>query len=153
TAVDRMSGTMRKDWRLEMTAPYALQSALASTGDPLLITRNRDNKGAGLEVRSPELNLQAVVRTPNQSGDVPATGWNTRFDQVHGQLNLPPGHRLLTALGADSAPGAWMESWGLWGLFGVLIVAVCAGWLAGRVVGLVAFVALLLTYQESPAYI
>ena len=45
------------------------------------------------------------------------------------------------------------ESWGLWGLFGVLVVAVFASWLAGRPVGAIAFVALLLTYQESSGYI
>jgi hypothetical protein len=84
---------------------------------------------------------------------MPATGWNARFDRVTGMLNLPPGHRLITALGADSAPDAWVEQWGLWGLFGVLVVAVFAGWLGGWVVGAVAFVALLLTYQEAPEYI
>jgi hypothetical protein len=152
TAVDTLMGTMRKDWRLEMAGPYALESASVME-DPLLITRNPDGKGAGLEVRSPELSLQAVARTNESRGRMPATGWNTRFDQVRGELNLPPGHRLLAALGADRAPGAWVEQWGLWGLFGVLVVAVCAGWLAGRIVGAVAFVALLLTYQESPAYI
>jgi hypothetical protein len=152
TAVDRLSGTMRKDWRLEMSAPYSLESARAA-GDPLLVTRNTGRQGAGLEVRTPKLSLEAVARTSSSRGEMPATGWNARFDQVNGNLILPPGHRLLAALGADSAPGAWLEQWGLWGLFGVLVVAVFAGWLAGPLVGVVALVALLLTYQESPSYI
>src|SRR5262249_1899154 len=123
TAVDRVTGTMRKDWRLEMAGPFALQSARAG-GDPLLITRNPAGQGAGIEVRTPQIALEAVARTNTGSGRLPATGWNARFDRVRGQLNLPPGHRLLAALGADSAPSAWLDQWGLWGLFGVLVVAV-----------------------------
>ena len=153
TAVDYLSGTMRKDWRLEMTGAYALQSARIGGGESLLVTRNPHGQGEGLEVRSPQLGLEAVVRTTSSRGEMPATGWNTRFDRVSGQLNLPPGHRLIAALGADRAPGAWVERWGLWALFGVLVVAVFAGWLAGWMVGAVAFVALVLTYQEAPGYI
>jgi hypothetical protein len=142
TAVDRLQGTMRKDWRLEMSAPYSLESARAGD-DPLLITRNPGGPGSGLEVRTPNLSLEAVARTSKARGAMPATGWNARLDQVSGNLNLPPGHRLLAALGADVAPDAWIEKWGLWGLFGVLVVAVFAGWFAGPLVGVVAFVALL----------
>ncbi|MEP7245117.1 MAG: hypothetical protein ABI885_15770 [Gammaproteobacteria bacterium] len=153
TAVDRVRGTMRKDWRLEMTTPYSLESARMN-GEPQLVTRNPGRgPGNGLEVRTPNLILETVARTADSRGQIPATGWNARFDNVRGTLNLPPGHRLLAAFGADSAPGAWSEQWGLWGLFGVLVVAVFAGWLAGWIVGVVAFVALLLTYQESPSYI
>ena len=153
TSVDQLNGTLRKDWRLEMTGPYSLESARAMDGDPLLITRNPRGQGSGLEVRTPTLAVQAVARTAGSRERLPATGWNSRFDDVSGVLRLPPGHRLLAALGADEAPGAWVERWGLWGVFGVLVVAVCAGWLAGPVIGAVAFVALMLTYQESPGYI
>ena len=66
---------------------------------------------------------------------------------------MPPGHRLIAAPGADRAPESWFESWGLWGLFGVLVVSVFAGWLGGWPVGAIAFVGLLLTYQEAPEYI
>src|SRR6185503_917443 len=150
TTLDRLSGTLRKDWRLEMTAPYTLESARAA-GEPLLVTRNPSGKGAGLELRTPRLNMEAVARTSGSRGTIPATGWNARFERVQGTLILPPGHRLLAAPGADSAPGSWIEQWGLWDLFGVLVVAVFAGWLAGRLVGAVALVALLLTYQDSSA--
>jgi hypothetical protein len=152
TAVDRLSGVLRKDWRLEMMEPYSLESARAG-GEPLLVTRNPAGKGSGLEVRTPALQLEAVARTSASRGNLPATGWNARFDHVAGQLIMPPGHRLVAALGADSAPGSWMERWGLWDLFGVLVVAVFAGWFAGPTVGGVAFAALLLTYQDSHSYI
>ncbi|MBX5462781.1 MAG: hypothetical protein IRZ28_17030 [Steroidobacteraceae bacterium] len=152
TAQDRVRGTLRKDWRLDMKPPFTLDSARIAN-DPLLVTRSPSGEGVGVEVRTPELDLQAVARTGGTRTALPATGWNTRFDEVSGVLHLPPGHRLLAALGADSAPDAWIERWRLWGLFGVLVVAVFAGWLAGRLVGGIALAGLLLTYQESPQYI
>ena len=152
TARDRIRGTMRRDWRLETTAPFALESA-SNGGDDLLVTRNPGKQGVGVEVRTPALDLQSTLRSSRSRGSLPATGWNTRFDSVSGELNLPPGHRLLAVPGADEAPTAWLDVWGLWGVFGVLVVAVFAGWLVGWPVGIIAFVALMLTYQEEPAYI
>lgn len=152
TAVDHIYGRMLRDWRIETLAPFAVQSA-TSNHESLLITRNPEGQGVGLEVRNPNIDLQATTRSAQGSGSLPATGWRTRFDSARGQLNLPPGHLLIAVAGADNAPTAWLERWGLWGVFGVLVVAVFAGWLAGVPVGVVAFVGLILTYQESPAYI
>lgn len=149
TAIDTITGDMRRQWRLEMNEPFRLENA-RSGADTLLVTRNPGGGGSGIEVRTPDLNLTAVARTLRSRGELPATGWDARFEQVSGVLHLPPGHRLLAAPGADSAPQAWLDRWGLWDLFGVLVVSVFAGWLAGRPVGVVAFVALLLTYQEAP---
>jgi hypothetical protein len=152
TAVDSIGGTMRKDWRLEMAEPYSLESA-RSGDSTLLVTRNPEGKGAGVEIRTPELSLTTVSRIGGSRDSLPATGWNSRFERVSGTLVMPPGHRLLAAIGSDRAPQSWFESWGLWGLFGVLVVAVFAGWLAGWPAGAIAFAALMLTYQEAPAYI
>lgn len=152
TAVDRIGGTMRRDWRLFTAAPFGVQSARMGE-ENLLVTRNPDGKGVGVEVRTPNLKLEAVSRSSTSRGVMSAAGWNARFDRVTGVLMLPPGHRLLAAPGADSAPNSWFEQWGLWGVFGVLIVSVFAGWLAGWPVGAIAFVALMLTYQEEHAYI
>jgi len=151
-AVDTLSGVIRKDWRLDMSPPFALASARAGE-ETLLITQSRDGRSAGIEIRSPEPNITAIAHISAGRGALPATGWNGRFENVRGQLHLPPGHLLVAAPGADSAPLAWIERWGLWGVFGVLVVAVFTGWLAGWPVGVVALVGLLLTYQESPSYI
>ncbi len=152
TSVDRINGRMLRDWRLETAAPFVVQSASAG-GENLLITRNSQGEGVGLELRAPNLALQATTRSSRSGGSLPASGWATRFDSVSGELILPPGHRLLAIAGADRAPTSWLEHWGLWGVFGVLVVAVFAGWLAGVPAGIVALVALLLTYQEGPEYI
>ncbi len=151
TAVDRIVGTMRRDWRLDMQAPFALASARQGA-DQLLVTESAKGSG-GVELRSPRVNLETIARKTSGGGGMPATGWNERFDRVSGVVHLPPGHRLLAAIGADAAPGSWWESWGLWNVFGVLIVVVFVYWAAGVVPAVVAAVALLLTYQEAPAYI
>jgi hypothetical protein len=152
TAIDEIQGTMRRDWRLDMVAPYRLENA-RSGGDTLLVTQSPGSKQAGIELRTQNLSLKTVARSAGSRGVLPATGWDTRFENVRGELNLPPGHRLLAALGADSAPQSWLEQWELWDVFGVLIITVLAAWVAGWPVGIITLGALLLTYQESPAYI
>jgi hypothetical protein len=151
TVVDNIGGTMRRDWRLDMQAPFALASA-TQNGEQLLVTEGGERR-TGLELRQPRVNLTAVARSASGSGAMPATGWDSRFDSVRGTLHLPAGHRLLAALGTDSAPGSWWERWGLWNVFGVLIVVVFVYWTAGRIPAAVAALALVLTYQEAPPYI
>jgi hypothetical protein len=150
TAVDNISGAMRRDWRLDMAAPFELKSA-AARGEPLLVSAGADGH-TGLEVRTPQLILTTVART-RAGGVMPATGWVGRFDGVTGTLHLPPGHQLIAAIGADSAPGSWFERWGLWSVFGVLIVVAFVYWTAGLVPAAIAAFAFLLTYQEAPGYI
>ena len=150
TAVDQIQGTMRRDWRLDMTTPFELESATAS-GDPLLVTVGAEGH-TGLEVRQPQVQLHAVARTAAR-GSMPATGWNQRFDSVSGSLHLPPGHRLMAVFGADEAPDSWFERWGLWNVFGIALIVVFVYWMAGLVPAVIAAVALLLTYQEMPPFI
>jgi hypothetical protein len=151
TAVDQLDGILRRDWRLDMQAPFELASA-RQDGDQLLVTAGAEGR-AGVELRQPLLNLTTVARKASGGGAMPATGWNGRFDRVVGTLHMPPGHRLLAAIGADSAPASWWEQWGLWNVFGVLIVVVFVYWTAGLIPAAIAALALVLTYQEAPAYI
>ncbi len=149
TAVDTISGTLRSHWRLDMAAPYRLESA-RSGGENLLVTV-LDGR-AGVELRTPQLALETTSRVPH-GGALPASGWATRFERVSGVLHLPPGHRLLGVPGADAAPGTWWSQWTLWSLFGVLIVVAFTYRVAGRLAAAVAVLALALMYQEGPYYI
>jgi len=150
TAVDTLHGTMRRDWRLDMVTPFELKSASVKD-EPLLVTESGEGR-TGLELRTPELGLTTVARTP-AGGAMPATGWNQRIDKVAGVLHLPPGHKLIAAPGTDDAPDSWLETWGLWSVFGLALVVVFVYWTAGRVPAVIAAVALLLTYQEMPPLI
>ena len=152
TAVDLLRGRMRQQWRLDMLRPLTLQSA-RSGADNLLITAGTDATRTGLELRAPNVNLRTVARLNGARASVPATGWDSRFENVAGTLHLPVGHRLLAAIGPDSTSGSWWSRWGLWSLFGVILVVAFTLRVAGWPIALVAFLALLLTYQEAPAYI
>ena len=95
----------------------------------------------GVELRQPRLNLTTVARS------VPAAvharhRLGQRFDRVAGTLHLPPGHRLIAALGVDEAPDSWWERWGLWNVFGVVIIVGFVYWAAGRVPAAIAALAL-----------
>ncbi|HZF26772.1 MAG TPA: hypothetical protein VEZ88_10970 [Steroidobacteraceae bacterium] len=147
TAVDSISGSMRQDWRLDMLEPYRLLSARVAE-ENLLVTKGATNEASGIEVRSPNVNLQTVSRIAAGSA-MPATGWQSRFTNVSGMLHLPPGHRLIAALGADSAPGAWIERWRLLDMFLVLIATLAISRLLGWRVGLLALGGLVLTHHDS----
>jgi hypothetical protein len=152
TAVDAITGSMRKDWRLDMQVPFRLESA-RQAGQPLLVTEGAGTDFVGVELRAPQLSLDTIARTQATRATLPATGWASRFESASGVLHLPPGHRLLAAPGTDAAPGSWLDNWGLWNLFGVLIVVVFTYWVAGRVPAAIALAALLLTYQEQPSFV
>ena len=148
TVIDHVSGQMRSGWRLDMRSPYRLMRA-TSGADNLLVTEANGSTLTGVELRAPELNLMTVARTAVPGGAMPASGWNERFDRVSGVLNLPPGHRLLAALGADSAPQSWVERWGLLDLFLLSLTSVIALRLFGWGYALVTFAAVALVNQDN----
>jgi hypothetical protein len=152
TAIDRIDGQMRSGWRLDMRAPYALQRA--SSGLVNLLVTNGDRAGStGVELRSPTLEIVTQSRLNGATGAMPASGWNERFESVAGVLQLPPGHRLLAALGADEAPQAWISRWGLMDAFLVLLASVIAFRLYGRLCGAVLLLALILVHQEDSSLV
>ncbi len=151
TVTDEISGRLNRDWRLDMQAPYVLESA-GTPGAVLLVTAAADD-ASGVELRDRDLRLSTIARVAGTRAGLPATGWSTRFDRAQGALHLPPGHRLLGAPGADFAQGSWISRWGLWNLFGVLVVIVLAHWITGPLVAGAAALALVLLYQEAPAMI
>jgi hypothetical protein len=130
-------------------APYQLESARAD-GDTLLVTRSPQPDTRGVELRAPRLALTAISRIAHPFRTLPATGWTQSFESVSGLLYLPPGHRLIAVLGADESPTAWLDRWGLWNLFGVLVVTLFARWVAGWKVAAVGAAGLLLTCQDEP---
>lgn len=148
TLADQIGGQLRTNWRLDMSKPYRLASATRN-GESLLVTDGGKTGLTGVELRSPQLSLSTLARLETDGGSMPATGWEQRFDSVSGVLNLPPGHRLLAALGADAAPGAWIEQWGLMDLFLLLITAAIALRVFGIGFSLATLAAVALIHQEN----
>jgi hypothetical protein len=146
---DRVGGTMRSGWRLDMAVPFELLSA-AEAGENLLVTRGDGEGLAGVELRQANVDLNALGRSETR-GKMPVSGWQTTFNQVSTDLSLPPGHKLIAAVGADRSPGSWVDRWKLLDFFLVLIITIAAGRLFGRATGAVAFFALTFSLHEFGA--
>jgi hypothetical protein len=146
---DAIGGVMRSGWRLDMGAPYALLSA-SEAGENLLVTLGSGEGMTGVELRRRDVDLEAIGRSASR-GTLPVSGWSARFDNVEATVNLPPGNKLVAAIGADSAPGSWMERWKLLDFFLVLIVTIATGRLFGREAGAIALLALILSWHEAEA--
>jgi hypothetical protein len=147
-AKDRIGGTMHRDWRLDMTAPYVLERA-QSRGEGLLVTKSTDG-ATGVEMRESVVDLGAGVRVA-RDGKLPVAGWRQSFDSINWRLHLPYSYRLLAAPGADRAAGSWISSWTLLDVFLVAITALLAARLLGWTAGAIALGYLVLGYHEAGA--
>src|SRR5688572_780165 len=147
-AADRISGAMQQGWRLDMRPPYRMLNA-RRFDEMLLITDGAQGR-TGVEVRNADVDLTTLARVPRDEARA-ATGWDARFDNVWTTLNLPPGHRLLAAWGADDAPGAWVNEWRLLDLFLLMLAAAAAYRLLGWQGAALAAAVILLTHHESRA--
>jgi hypothetical protein len=146
---DQVDGVLNRSWRLEMAEPGRLQR-VAVGGQDQVITQREGSPLAGVEVRQGQLSLVAEGRLPGQAA-LPAVGWDHGFQEVSGELRLPPGWRLLGAMGVDEVPGSWLSRWTLFDLFLVLLLALAVRQLWGTRWGLLALAALALTWHEEGA--
>ncbi|MFK7963259.1 MAG: hypothetical protein AB8C46_04755 [Burkholderiaceae bacterium] len=153
---DRLSGRLTRTWRLESDEAMALGQVKINNQAQFITTAENSNR-SGVEVRRGKLNMQADARIapPEQAGAVsktlPVVGWTHDFQKVSATLHTPPGWRVLSVSGVDSAPGAWLEAWSLYDLFLVLIIAVSIARLWGWPWAIAAAVMLTLLWHEPGA--
>ena len=151
---DQLSGTLTRSWRLEMAPPSHLERVVIAGQDQVITSRgigeNEGKKSVGVEIRQGRVLLGAEGRIPG-SFSLPAVAWDHDFQQVSGELHLPPGWKLLAATGVDEVPGTWLSRWTLLDLFLVLIIALAVRFLWGDRWGLLALAAMVLTWQEAEA--
>lgn len=150
TMHDRIGGSLTRAWRLDMAAPTVL-GRVAVDGHDQFITRLAPEAPAGVEIRAGELTLDADSRLDGATRTLPAVGWLHDFQSLSAQLQLPPGWRLLHASGVDQARPTWVATWTLLDLFIVLITALATARLFGWPWGLLALLAVGLTYTEPNA--
>ncbi|NOZ10851.1 MAG: hypothetical protein GXP09_07435 [Gammaproteobacteria bacterium] len=150
TIKDNISGRMTQGWRLAMSNPTHL-GRVTVDGKPQFITRLQGEAEDGIEVRRGAIRLEADSRLDKADRRLPVVGWNQDFQSVSGELNLPPGWRLLAANGVDKVPGTWLQRWTLLDLFLVLIAAVTTLRLWDWRGGLLALVTLGLVWHEPGA--
>lgn len=150
TAHDEIKGTLSRSSRLEMAAPAVLGRASVD-GEDQPVTRLKEGGAQGIEVRGGTAQLGADSRIEGGERTLPATGWQVDINQASTRLNLPPGWRLLHAVGVDSAEGAWLSRWTLWDFFFVLLSALAAGKLFGVATGALLGLALVLSWHMPGA--
>lgn len=150
TAHDEIGGTLSRSSRLEMAAPAVLGRASVD-GEDQPVTRLKEGGPQGFEVRGGTARLSADSRVDGPLRTLPASGWQVDVNQASAKLNLPPGWRLLHAVGVDSAEGSWLSRWTLWDFFFVLLSALAAGKLFGVLTGGVLGAALVLSWHMPGA--
>ena len=150
TVHDTMGGSLSRGWRLEMQPPAVL-GRVAIDGQDQFITHLGGTAAAGVEVRQGKLLLQADSRYVGRMSDLPAVGWDQDFREVSGTLHLGPGWRLFHATGVDDVFPTWISSWTLLDIFLVLILVLSVAQLWGRRAGVLALLALGLTWIEPGA--
>lgn len=149
SVVDRLTGKLRHQQRLNVIAPWQLQRA-SEDGTPLLISK--DSHGLdGIELRDRQVDLSAGLRLPTHAGVIPSAGWQLPLEGIEATLHLPHGYRLLGASGADRSPDSWLAQWSLLDLFVVALIALLAGRLLGWPWALLAAGFLVLAQHESGA--
>ncbi len=157
TALDAISGTMTKEWRLSVVPEQHL-GKVDIDGISQLITRLSGSDQSGIEVRRGNISLTADSRIEEPVRRLllsfPALGWDHQFQHLSARLNLPPGWKLLTASGVDKIP-TWLNRWTLLDIFLVLIITLATGKIFGWRWGGLAFLTLVLIYHQpqSPRYL
>ena len=143
---DTLHGRLQESWRLD-SAPDHQLGAVRIDQERQLITANPLNGTPGVEVRSRNPNVVALGRI-EKSTQIPATGWAADVDNLSLAISLPPGWRLWAVLGADNVSGDWITAWTLMDIFLLLIFALAIYRLYGIPAGVLALVALGLSYHE-----
>ena len=141
---DIVSGKMHQGWRLDAAKTVKLGRASVNSR-PVLITTFEGNEG--VEIRSPQINLQAVSSIPVVN-NINAVGWQTDAATLKARIHLPPGWRALHASGVDGIGGTWIQKWNLWDIFWLMILIAVANKLLGLKGALLMAVTLIFTFHE-----
>lgn len=145
---DNISGQMLSDWRLSMNEPFVLESAEDVDGSVLITSQQTGERGIENRYPKVKINARGIIAATNE---LPVTGWEHNFERVSVVLNLPPGHKLFAAFGADYVSKSWLGDWTIWASFIVLFSALVASRVVNRRAGLCTALMLLFIYHLSSA--
>ena len=157
---DHITGQLRRSHRLIMEEGTLGHVKLGNEGQLINDLRSESSaQGApvprGVEIRSAELNVTAESRLDDARSIFPAVGWSENIERLTARLRLPPGWDVLAISGADDTSQTWLSRWDVFAIFFVALVAIAALRLLGPMWGLIALLALTLTYHQAgaPLYI
>ena len=125
---DQLSGSMVKDWRIDLQRPYQMTRAESQNSDgamqPLLVSQPSANL-TGVEVRRAQVNLLSSARLEAASR-FPVSGTVQTLESVNFVLNTPPGWTLLSVTGASTADSTWFARWQVFSVFAVALMTLLA---------------------------
>ncbi|HIJ84482.1 MAG TPA: hypothetical protein HPQ00_09800, partial [Magnetococcales bacterium] len=150
TVQDRIQGTQQQPRRLEITHPFQLGRVVVAGRDQF-ITKLPESNFVGVELRDDSLDIIAESRIEDAANTLPVVGWNEDFQSLSGILHLPPGWRIFSVNGADSASPTWVGSWTLLDFFLLLITAMAVAKLWGRSWGFFTVITIALSYHDENA--
>jgi hypothetical protein len=150
TVQDTIDGTLSRQWYLAVNLPMVL-GRVSVDGKDQVITAQGDERKAGVVLRQGDLKLQCDARLPERTGSLNAVGWDHDFKKVSGELHLPPGWRLMAAMGVDQASDTWLQRWSLLDFFVVLMIALAVFKLRGWRWGILALAVMVLIFHEQGA--
>jgi hypothetical protein len=146
---DQLDGELHSGFRLELRGFDLGRVSLA--GRDQLITREDAIHPMGVELRDAKLDMSADWRADALFATLPAVAWSADVRSLAVTLNMPPGYALFGVRGVDHVDRSWLQDWDLLGFFFVLLLALGTGRVAGIPFGVVAFVALGVSYHEPDA--
>ncbi|MEO7916942.1 MAG: hypothetical protein ABIR16_04810 [Dokdonella sp.] len=76
---------MQRDWRLDVAEPFRLQRAdngLEPERPGMLVTQGASPALSGIELRTPNVQLNASLRIEPASLQRPIAGWQQTFDRI-----------------------------------------------------------------------
>ncbi|MBN2529613.1 MAG: hypothetical protein JXR76_24705 [Deltaproteobacteria bacterium] len=144
TVRDELTGTLNQRTRLNYEGQETLGHVLTKD-NARVITEDPRQYLSGVELRDTSLQLTGVIRQNHFNPAFKAVGWNIDVNQLHAQLNLPPGWSLFATAGVDEVDNTWWGQWRLleflFILIGTIAVVRLITWQAG-LLALMAFVSL-----------
>ncbi len=143
---DIITGTKLGSWRLNAEDSYKLLNA-KSGSENLLITVDEQKK-QGLELRTPNVDL-VVNAEFNKNKTTAITPWQTTFENIEARVYVPHGYLPLAASNVDMSRGLWLEKWKLWDIFIIMLITVFCYKAINASTAAVAFISLVLGYQEA----
>ncbi len=150
TIVDNISATLDKITRLEMSKIIDLGSVMLNN-KPQLITTLKDSDLKGVELREANPSIKTVSRYTQEIDQLPANGWNKKFNSINLTLNLPPSWQLLASFGSDSKGNSWIERWNLMDIFLVMLIVIAIYKLFGWQWAISSSIILILLWQNQNA--
>ncbi|MGV6851018.1 MAG: hypothetical protein ACWA5R_02425 [bacterium] len=148
---DSISGTMYRDWRIDLQGPLHMTRA-SLEGEPMLISASNNSDGEGVEIREQDVELNIGTQSNDSRFTLPVHGYSQTLQNVSTQLFLPPGYRLIAAPETDHASQTWIGNWNVLNLFLITLATAIFWRLGGTLWGGIALIYFVLGYQEAAPF-